>query len=299
MVAGQPSLRIVLFIREPSGDMYQRVREVIASRGHRVIGVVTSPGPRTRRTTGYVDIVQQTPPSIDVIVSNHPDRWAEMLAPLKPDVILICGFSWKLPEAVLNLPRYGTYNTHNSLLPKYRGPFPLAFGWSFRNDDGEIGWTFHKADIGFDDGPILIQRSLPYGDDDDFESLLPRFMDLAIDEMMPEALDLIAAGAPLTPQSEEDAIDAVPFEDAWRSIDWNQPARSIHNQVRSWLGAGAIGLIDGVPTRVMKTRLVHGEHPHAASPGTVISRDHATITVQCGDGPLIVLRSQPEPLDTP
>ena len=85
--------RIVYFARGPLGDAYRWLDTTLESMEHRLVGVVTSPGPKSRRTTAYVDMVAQTRPGVDVLVSNHPERWAAMLAPLRPDLIIVGGFS--------------------------------------------------------------------------------------------------------------------------------------------------------------------------------------------------------------
>ena len=85
------------------------------------------------------------------------------------------------------------------------------------------------------------------------------------------------------------------FEDAWRVIDWTQPARTVHNQVRSWIGmrdipSGALGEIDGRTVQITKTRLLPAGSPQGSPPpGTVVRRDGERLVVQCGDGPIEVL----------
>ena len=106
----------------------------------------------------------------------------------------------------------------------------------------------------------------------------------------------MARGEAGDPQDESQATEAGLFEDAWRVIDWSQPARTVHNQVRSWVGlrdipAGALGEIDGETLQITKTRLlagrIHGACP--APPGTVVQRDGERLIVQCGDGPIEIL----------
>ncbi len=75
------SWRIVVFTNMPGGMVYALVDEVVRPLGHRVVGVVTSPGPKRRRSPTYLEVVAAVPPGVDVIVSNHPERWAAMLAP--------------------------------------------------------------------------------------------------------------------------------------------------------------------------------------------------------------------------
>lgn len=105
-----------------------------------------------------------------------------------------------------------------------------------------------------------------------------------------EALPKLAAGDPGQPQDEAEATyyGHIPDERAWKAIDWSQPARTVHNVVRSsaYLGAlppGALGDLDGAPHRITRTRLLpdsQGDGP----PGTIVARDGDTVLVQCGDG---------------
>jgi len=109
-------------------------------------------------------------------------------------------------------------------------------------------------------------------------------------------LERVARGDRGEPQYEAEATYAGLFEDAWRIIDWSQPARTIHNQVRSWIGlrdipAGALGEFDGKTWQITKTRLlpVDTELREVARPGTVVHRNGERVVVQCGDGPIEIL----------
>src|ERR687896_463080 len=159
------SWRIVVFTNMPGGMIYSLVNEVVRPLGHRVVGVVTSPGPKRRRSAAYLEVVAAVSPGIDAIVSNHPERWAAMLAPLHPDLIVSGGFPWRIPADVLALPRLGAINLHPALLPRYRGP--AAVEWALRNGDAEMGFTVHRLSPDFDTGPILAQARIPIADEDD------------------------------------------------------------------------------------------------------------------------------------
>jgi methionyl-tRNA formyltransferase len=232
-----------------------------------------------------------------VLVSNHPARWAATLTPLRPDLIIVAGFSWKLPQDVLDLPRLGAINIHNALLPRYRGRGYYITAWAFRNDDREIGWTTHRMTAEFDTGSILAQGSIPIGDDDDMQTLFAPYFDLSFD-LLPRAFERIANGDPGDPQNEDEATDSTVFEEEWRNIDWNDSARAIHNKVRSWASVGstnpypntALGVIDGVERQILKTRLVKSNPATAALPGTILEGNGDTMLIQCGDGPLQILR---------
>lgn len=291
----QEPWRVVLFsVLAPQSQL---MMADLAKAGHRVVGIVTAPGPRSRRTDDYRAVAALARPGLDVIISNYPDRWAAMIAPLRPDLILTGGFNWVIPADVLAVPRLGAVNFHDGLLPRYRGM--NATGWALRNDEAQLGFTAHRMTPRLDDGSILAQRAMPLGDDDDIETIRA-WQATNVPMIFQEMLARIAAGEPGTPQWEEAAYSTPGrFEEGWRWIDWSQPARAIHLQVRSWIGTrdqprGALGWLDGTLIRVIKTALPPTTAATTVAPGTLLDRDDATLTVQCGDGPLRLLRWQVE-----
>jgi methionyl-tRNA formyltransferase len=291
------SWRIVVFTNIPGGVIYSLVNEVVRPLGHRVVGVVTSPGPKRRRSPTYLEVVAAVPPGIDVIVSNHPERWAAMLAPLRPDLIISGGFPWRIPSEVIALPRLGAINMHPALLPRYRGP--AAIEWALRNGDAELGFSVHRLAPDFDTGPILAQTRIPIADDDDINSLVAKFGPV-LPGLLGQALERVARGDPGEAQDEAEATYAGLFDEEWRTIDWDQPARTIHNQVRSWIGQrdiplGALGEIDGETLQITKTRLlpVESQPGEPIVAGTVLRRDDERMVVQCGDGAIEILKWSP------
>lgn len=271
--------------------MYHLVDSVVRSLHHRVVGVVTSPGPPRRRSNAYLDVAAAVSPNVDVLISNHPSRWAAMLAPLTPDLIICGSMPWKVPAEVVALPRLGAINLHPALLPRHRGP--SAIEWTFRNGDPVAGFTVHRVSPEFDTGAVLAQVSVPVEDDDDQASLIGRLAPL-LPGLLVRALERVALGDEGEPQDESQATYAGLLEPEWRTIDWSMTAREIHNQVRSWTGfrdspQGALGEIGGEGIRVIRTRLIGAGPRGSAMPGTVVRRDGETFVVQCGDGPLEIV----------
>jgi methionyl-tRNA formyltransferase len=285
------NLRIVLFTVRP--DNVPLTEEWLGKRGHRVVGVLTAPGPRSRQTDGYLGVAQHARPGLDVIISNYPNRWADMIRPMRPDLIVCAAFNWKIPADVLQVPRLGAINGHDALLPRYRGR--NATGWALRNDEPEFGLTMHRMTPALDDGPILAQRRIPITDQDDIDSLFPRLGNAA-ESAFEEAVERIEVHDPGIPQDESQVTYAGgAFEPEWRQIDWNNPARNIFLQIRSWWGSrdvprGAFAVIDG--QRALITKAWCSEQPsNGAAPGTVLDRrDDGSLLVQCADGPLEIVQ---------
>jgi methionyl-tRNA formyltransferase len=284
----------VVLLTDFGDEIVGLMRQILAAHDHKLVGILTSPGPKGRGLDRYIDVVKAAPRGVDVIVSNYPRRWAAMLAPMRPDLIVSAAFPWVIPDDVIALPRLGTINMHGGLLPEGRGP--NSYGWALRKGDAELGFTIHRVDSGLDTGPILARIAVPAGDeyvDVTLQKLLPR-----MPELWSTALARVAAGDPGDPQDESRAFYAGFFEEAYRAIDWTQSAREIHNQCRAWMAGlrgtipGAIGIVDDEPIRVLRTRVVAGVDGSAA-PGEVLSRDGETLTVQTGDGAVQVLRYEP------
>jgi methionyl-tRNA formyltransferase len=273
--------RVILFTDIPFFVPWYK--DFFASVGHRLTGVVTT----SRRQFGYLDVVRDAQPEADVLVSNHPRRWAAQLAPLRPDLVVATGFPFRLPADVLALPRLGAVNVHPALLPRYRGtdtPF-----WLLRHGEREGGQTLHRMAPDYDTGPILAQVQFPIDDEDDLDALVLKIMG-TMPALWESALPRIAASDLGEPQDESRAsyFGHIADEVAWKTIDWGRPVREVHNVVRSTgfgrdLPPGAIGVLDGVPYRITRTRLLpdsEGDGP----PGSLVARDGDMLLVQCGDG---------------
>lgn len=78
------------------------------------------------------------------------------------DAACVACFPKRIPAALLNVPRWGFLNIHPSLLPLYRGPYPLF--WMLRSGDRRFGVTVHFMDEQFDTGDIAAQAAVDLPD---------------------------------------------------------------------------------------------------------------------------------------
>jgi methionyl-tRNA formyltransferase len=116
-------------------------------------------------------------------------RTRQILAALCPD-LLVLGGTGIIRQAVLDIPRLGTLNSHPGLLPELRGSASVA--WAIYKDL-PVGSTCHFIDRGIDTGPILIRRQLPVYRGETFERIHRRVLTLS-GELMAEGLGMIASG---------------------------------------------------------------------------------------------------------
>lgn len=78
------------------------------------------------------------------------------------DVACVACFPKRIPAALLDVPRWGFLNIHPSLLPHYRGPYPLF--WTFQRGDRNFGVTIHFMDEQLDTGDIVAQAEVDLPD---------------------------------------------------------------------------------------------------------------------------------------
>ncbi|TQM11751.1 methionyl-tRNA formyltransferase [Pseudonocardia kunmingensis] len=155
----------------------------------------------------------------------------EAITAAAADVMVVSNWrTWLAPE-VYSIPRLGTVNVHDALLPAYAGFAPL--NWALINDEPEVGVTAHLMNAEFDAGDILLQRSTPVTDDDTvvdlFDRTLAMFGPITVD-----ALELVASGRAVpTPQDRRAASYFHRRSDEENRIDFSWPARDLFNLVRA------------------------------------------------------------------
>lgn len=239
--------------------------------------------PRSRTDARAAEVVgrlaEALPAGMDLLLPGTAEGLADALAGYRLDLLVVYGFNWKLPAAVLGTPRAGVINIHSSLLPKYRGPAPVL--WAIRNGDAEIGLTVHRMDERFDAGPILAQQGgIPLDDDVTPQGLWQRIRPV-LGEVLGTALDLVAQGAPGVAQVDADASQAGFMEPEFSVVDRSRTAAQVHNQVRMFRFMGPrhapVAEVGGRWLKVLRTRLEPAEG----------------IRLECADGPVWIVESAP------
>ena len=86
----------------------------------------------------------------------------ETLRALQPDLMIVVAYGLILPQSVLDIPTYGCWNVHASLLPRWRGAAPIQR--AIEAGDAETGVCLMQMEKGLDSGPVLLQAKLAIGD---------------------------------------------------------------------------------------------------------------------------------------
>lgn len=272
-------MRIVMFGYQTWGH---RTLLALLESGHDVVMAVTHPRSEHAYERIWSDSVAGLAGEhgIPVLIRDRPDD-EELFARLKdadPDIIVANNWRTWIPPHVYGLPRHGTLNVHDSLLPKYAGFSPLI--WALVNGETEVGVTAHLMDEELDAGDIVLQRAVPVGPTDTATDLFHRTVDL-IAPVTTGALDLIASGQ--TAFTRQDRSLASFFhkrspEDS--RIDWNWPAEDLERLVRAQSAPypSAFTFHRGRRLEILSSVVSRGRY--GGTPGRVFYRE--------GDGVVIV-----------
>ena len=211
---------------------------------YNIVGVITMPDKPVGR---HGSILKASAVKEYAISKNIPvlqpeklknPEFIEDLRALRADLQIVVAFRM-LPEVVWNMPRFGTFNLHASLLPQYRGAAPI--NWAVINGDTETGITtfFLKQEI--DTGDIIQQVKVPILETDNVGDVHDRLVMLG-GRLVTETVDNILAGT-IHPISQDaissqmsinvDELRPAPkiFKETCE-INWNQPSKKVYDFIR-------------------------------------------------------------------
>jgi methionyl-tRNA formyltransferase len=156
-------------------------------------------------------------------------EFLELLRSKNPELICVVAFRI-LPEEVYSIPSRGSFNLHGSLLPKYRGAAPI--NWAIINGEHETGVTTFFLQKRVDTGAIIMQRSIPIGPEMTAGELHDVMMKVGA-EVVVETISRVEEGR-AEPIVQDDSL-ATPAPKIFRDdcrIDWELPARKVHDHIR-------------------------------------------------------------------
>jgi len=156
----------------------------------------------------------------------------EEMAGLRPELVVVAAYGHILPQAILSLPKFGCLNVHPSLLPRHRGPSPVAN--AILCGDESTGVTIMLMDAGMDSGPILAQRKVNISPEDTTGVLTSRLAKVG-GELLLETLPKWTSGKlEPRPQDEREATYSKPISKNDAEIDWHLPAMKLWLRLRAY-----------------------------------------------------------------
>lgn len=173
----------------------------------------------------------------------------ELFKSLNADIAVVAAYGKILPQAMIDIPKYGIINVHASLLPQYRGASPIH--QSLMNGDSETGVTIMNLVLELDAGDMILKKSTPISEEDNFETLHDRLASLGATACI-EAMAQIENGtAVYTPQDGTQATFCGYITKEHQHIDFTKSSQEIKNIVRTFSPApGAYAFINGKRVKI-------------------------------------------------
>jgi methionyl-tRNA formyltransferase len=154
----------------------------------------------------------------------------EELKALNANLQIIVAFRM-LPKLVWEMPKYGTFNLHASLLPNYRGAAPI--NWSIINGESKTGVTTFYIDDKIDTGAMILSAEIGIDPDENAGQLHDKLMVLG-SQTVADTLKLIETGQvnPTIQEEHSEIKTAYKLDKDNCKIDWSKSGIEIHNQIR-------------------------------------------------------------------
>lgn len=265
----------------------------IATAGHDVVAVYTQPP----RPAGRGMALRRSPVHLEAEALGLPVRVPENLkspveqrqfAALEADAAVVVAYGLILPKVILNGTRYGVFNIHASLLPRWRGAAPI--NRAIMSGDPETGVSIMRVTPGLDEGPVCLMERVAIGPDMNAGALHDALSVIGA-ELMVEVLGSLDEGElRCIEQDNSLATYAAKLSNEETQIDWARPAREVHDHIRGlspYPGAWFQIVRNGKTERV-KVQEATREKGHGA-PGTLLDD---RLTVACSEGAVRLTRVQ-------
>ena len=225
--------------------------------------------------------------SIDYLPNQsvNSESFINLLSNYQCDILVSMSFDQIFKKEILNLTKFGVINCHAGMLPFYRGSNIL--NWVLINDEKEFGITVHHVDEGIDTGDIILQKSFPISESDNYSSLLKiAFTECAA--ILHESLTKIKENSySRLPQIEIDQFGSYCGRriNGDEKIIWRNSSRDIHNLIRSVVKPGpeAYILFDNDEYRVPHSNYFKNIISYKGTPGQVLYKRNGYFGVKTND----------------
>src|ERR1700752_3471821 len=269
-------------------DFGRAVLEAFLARGDTVAGVFVAPEKEGAKPDPMKGAAQEKGLKVFQFASLKSPEAAQAMKDLGADIGIMAFVLQFAPQEFVKIPKHGTIQYHPSLLPRYRGP--SSINWPIIKGETETGLTIFRPTDGLDEGPVILQKTVPLGPDDTrgtvyFERLFP----LGVEALL-EAADLVVGGRHQeNAQGEEQATYEGWCRDPQARINWQAHVDQIYDLIRGCNPSpGAWTMVQGRKLRIYdlvrhRTR-TFGTVP--GKPGVVSRIDAGSVEVAAQGGRL-------------
>ncbi len=226
---------------------------------------------------------------LSVLQPERPvgDVFTAGLRHLRLELAVVVAYGHILRPDVLAIPRHGMINVHASLLPRWRGAAPIA--WGILHGDAETGISIMQMDQGLDSGPVLLRARTAIAENETGGQLTERLAELGA-VALGDALDRFAHGGVIgEAQNHAAATYAPKIDRSLTRVGFTDGARAAARRIQAFDPApGAWATARGGTVKLFGARVVDG----GGDPGVVIGAGQVLV-VAAGAGAVEVAEVQP------
>ena len=211
------------------------ILDTIIMNNYEVVGVITAAdkpagrGQKIKYSAVKEYALEKNLPLLQPTNLKDPAFLDELKA-LNANLQIIVAFRM-LPKLVWEMPKYGTFNLHASLLPNYRGAAPI--NWAIINGETKTGVTTFYIDDKIDTGAMILSAETAIDPDENAGQLHDKLMILGSQTVV-NTLKLIETGKvnPIIQEDHSEIKTAYKLDKDNCKIDWSKSGTEIHNQIR-------------------------------------------------------------------
>jgi methionyl-tRNA formyltransferase len=285
--------------------------DILVQHNYNVVGVITAPdkpagrGQQLHQSAIKKFAVENGLRILQPEKLKNPD-FIQELKSLEANLFIVVAFRM-LPEIVWQMPEFGTFNLHASLLPQYRGAAPI--NWAVINGENETGVTTFFLQHEIDTGNIILQEKIKIKDEDNAGTVHDKLMQLGSELVLKTVQAIENDNVIESPQSIVDSRQLKHAPKIFKEtceIDWKKTAQEIHNLIRGLSPyPAAFTYLNGKTLKIFASQKSHWSIDNSQlSKSSTIDHQPSTIdyktdnktyfSVKCSDGWLDILELQLE-----
>lgn len=275
--------------------------DILVQHNYKIVGVITAPDkPAGRGQQLHQSAVKKYAVEKNLAVLQ-PEKlknadFINELKALEPNLFIVVAFRM-LPELVWQMPEYGTFNLHASLLPQYRGAAPI--NWAVINGEKETGVTTFFLQQEIDTGNIILKEKINIEDEDNAGSVHDKLMDIGSQLVLKTVQQIEENSVTEQPQELTTSKHAPKIFKETCLINWNKPVLEIHNLIRGLSPyPTAFTHLDGKVLKIYKSAVIlrqaQDDSALAQNDKAYLTDNKTYLSFKCANGYLDILELQLE-----
>lgn len=292
----------IVFMGTP--DFAVESLKILVEHKYNVVGVITMPDkPAGRGHKVQYSAVKQYALDHNLHLLQpeklKDEAFLNELRNLQADLQIVVAFRM-LPEVVWNMPKFGTFNLHASLLPQYRGAAPI--NWAIINGEKETGATTFFLTHEIDTGKIILQQKLPIAETDNAGIVHDNLMKMGaklvmktVDMLLEGEIEAIDQSQFVQPETELKSAPKIFKETCQIDLSWG--VEKVYNFVRglsphpaAWVELQFPNQPDKITLKIFETKKEFAKHDKPV--GTILTDGKKTAKIALNDGYISLISVQ-------